>query len=208
MDIVERWSERIAQRVSPDEIDFAAAVGAAYAEGGRARENLFARKGVQPGAFGPGASAADLPAILHALAGARTAIMTLLRGPYVSDALIAGTLLTVARRDRGHGPAGPVSETATVAAPADQLPASELHAIEQALDQLSNRLQGAGFTEQRADQLAHALLAELMTEAPSAASFIDALTAAPALSRRRGPGPRGPRSGRRDNWPRPGIKGP
>jgi hypothetical protein len=34
MDVVQRWSERIAQRAAPDEADFAAEVGAAYAAGG------------------------------------------------------------------------------------------------------------------------------------------------------------------------------
>jgi hypothetical protein len=91
VDVVQRWSERIAQRVAPEEADFAADVGVAYAAGGQARKDLLPRPGVQPGAFGPGAYAADLPLILRGLADAANMLLAFLRSPYLSNTLAAAS---------------------------------------------------------------------------------------------------------------------
>ena len=93
MDVVERWSERIAQRFAPEEIDFAAEVGKAYATGGQARKDLLPRHNVQPGAFGAGAFATELPWVLQALDQASKALIAVLRSQYLGNALAAGSLL-------------------------------------------------------------------------------------------------------------------
>jgi hypothetical protein len=102
VEVVERWSKRIAERVTPEEIDFATAAGVAYAAGGRTRKNLLARPSVQPGAFGPGIYAVELPLILRALADAGKALLSLLGSPYLSNALATGSLIVALRA--GHGP--------------------------------------------------------------------------------------------------------
>ena len=158
MDVVQRWSERIALRVAPEEADFAAEVGTAYAAGGQARKDLQPRSGVQPGAFGPGAFAADLPLILRGLADSASMLLALLRSPYFSNALAAGSLLLAFRDDRRHKRAASARPGAPAAAesapgPAPQTgqqpapPASERQALESAFASLRDRLAAAGFEQ-------------------------------------------------------------
>jgi hypothetical protein len=183
VDVVQRWSERIAKRVAPAEADFAADVGVKYAEGGSARKGLLPRSSAQPGAFGPGSSLADLPLILRALADAGNWLLWLLRSPDLSNALAAGSLLIALRADRGHGqasePERPPARTATVPESPPPPTVSERQAVELALASLRDRLASAGFPRERAGQLARELLEELLTDAADAALFVDALTAVP-----------------------------
>jgi hypothetical protein len=186
VDVVQRWSERIAQRVAPEEADFAADVGVKYAEGGSARKGLLPRPSAQPGAFGPGSSPADLPLILRALADAGNWLLWLLRSPDLSNALAAGSLLVALRADHGHGqasePERPAARTATRPKSPPPPPVSERQAVELALASLRDRLSSAGFPRERAAQLARELLEELLTDAADAADaalFVDALTAVP-----------------------------
>ncbi len=168
MDVVQRWSERIARRVAPDEADFAAEVGAAYAAGGQARKDLLPRPGTQPGAFGPGANAADLPLILQGLAHAATALLAFLRSPYVGNALAAAGMVIAFRAERHHEQAAPQAT-----------PLAERQALETAFGSLRDRLASAGFTRARADELACDLLEELLADTAEAAQFVDALAAVP-----------------------------
>jgi hypothetical protein len=190
VDVVQRWSERIALRVAPEEADFAAEVGAAYAAGGQARKDLLPRPSTQPGAFGPGANAVDLPLILQGLADAARVLLAFLRSPYLSNALAAASLLIAFRADHRHeqatradrpaSPAGtePVSQSAPQVTPQPP-PLSERQALEAAFDSLRDRLASAGFDKARADHLAYELLEELLTDTAEAAQFVDALAAVP-----------------------------
>jgi hypothetical protein len=168
VDVVERWSERIAQRVAPDEADFAAEVGVAYAAGGQARKDLLPRSSTQPGAFGPGANAADLPLILQGLADTASALLAFLRSPFLSNALAAAGLLVAFRADHHHGQVAPQAT-----------PLGERQALEAAFESLRDRLASAGFSKARADDLAYELLEELLTDTAEAAQFVDALAAVP-----------------------------
>lgn len=168
MDVVQRWSERIAQRVAPEEADFAAEVGAAFAAGGQARKDLLPRSGTQPGAFGPGANAADLPVILQGLADAASALLAFLRSPFLGNALAAAGLLVAFRADHYHEQVAPQAT-----------PLSERQALEAAFESLRDRLASAGFNKARADHLAYELLEELLTDTAEAAQFVDALAAVP-----------------------------
>lgn len=189
MDVVQRWSERIAQRVAPEEADFAAEVGAAYAAGGQARKDLLPSPGVQPGAFGPGAYAVDLPLILRGLADAASMLLELLRSPYLSNALAAGSLLVAIRSDRYREQATETGEpgSRTGAGPEAQPapPASERQALERAFESVRDHLASAGFEQARAGQLAYELLAELLKDTAEAAQFVDALSAVPDGGARR-----------------------
>jgi hypothetical protein len=183
VDVVQRWSERIAQRVAPEEADFAAEVGVAYAAGGQARKDLLPRPGVQPGAFGPGAYAADLPLILRGLADAANMLLAFLRSPYLSNTLAAGSLLVAFRADHHYEQATEAGRTAFRAAaesePQPAPPVSERQALELAFESLRDRLASAGFDQARAGQLAGELLEELLTDTADAALFVDALAAVP-----------------------------
>jgi hypothetical protein len=182
VDVVQRWSERIALRVAPEEADFAAEVGAAYAAGGQARKDLLPRPGVQPGAFGPGALAADLPLILRGLADAAEMLLALLGSSYLSNALAAGSLLVAFRAghrqeqppERGR-PGFPAAEFASQSMPQT----SERQALKLAFASLRDRLVAAGFDQARADQLSCELLGELLTDTAEAAQFVKALAAVP-----------------------------
>jgi hypothetical protein len=187
VDVVQHWSERIAQRVAPEEADFAAEVGVAYAAGGQARKDLLPHPSTQPGAFGPGANAADLPLILQGLADAASALLAFLRSPYLSNALAAASLLVVFRADHHHEqatqagrPASPAagSQSAPQVAPLPP-PLSERQALEAAFRSLRDRLASAGLDKARADHLAYELLEELLTDTAEAAQFVDALAAVP-----------------------------
>ena len=180
VDVVERWSERIARRVVPEEADFAAEVGVAYAAGGQARRDLLPRPGVQPGAFGPGAYAADLPVILRGLADAANVLLSVLRSPYLSNALAAGSLLVAFRADHHHEQAAEVGQPASrTAAESEPPPVSERQTLELAFESLRDRLASAGFDQARAGQLGYELLEELLTDTAEAALFVEALAAVP-----------------------------
>lgn len=183
MDVVQGWSERIARRAAPEEADFAAEVGVAYAAGGQARKDLLPRPSVQPGAFGPGAYAADLPLILRGLADAASVLLALLRSPYLSNALAAGSLLLAFRADHRHEQAAeagrPASRTAAGPEPQQAPPVNERQALELAFESLRDRLTSAGFDQARVGHLAYELLEELLTDTEEAAEFVDALAAVP-----------------------------
>lgn len=183
MDVVQRWSERIARRAAPEEVDFAAEVGVAYAAGGQARKDLLPRASVQPGAFGPGAYAADLPLILRGLADAASMLVAFLRSPYLSNALAAGSLLVAFRSGHRHGQAAEAgraaSRPAAGAEPPPAPPANERQALESAFASLRDRLAAAGFDQARATELAYELLDELLMDTAGAAEFVAALAAVP-----------------------------
>lgn len=194
MDIAGQWAERIARRFTPAEADFAAEVGMAYAAGGSRRKDLFPGYDAQPGAFGPGSLASDLPMILNALAQAGTVLRSLLGSAYVANALTAAGLVVALRQGREHRTSGEPGEQAG-SPPADgssppltvpSPPASEREAVEQSFAALRGRLTAAGFDQARADELAYGLLEELLSDAASASLFIDALTAVPEESPRKG----------------------
>jgi hypothetical protein len=183
VDVVQRWSEAIARRTAPEEADFAAEVGMAYAAGGAARKELRPRPSVQPGAFGPGAFAADLPLILRALADTGNILLALLRSPYFGNAMAAGGLLAALRPAHHDGPrtatGPPAAQRPAEQEPGQPLPPSERQALELAFESLRDRLASAGFDPTRAGHLAHELLEELATDTTDAALFVAALTAVP-----------------------------
>jgi hypothetical protein len=182
VDVVQRWAQRIAQRLVPEEADFAAEVGAAYAAGGQARKALVPRPRVQPGAFGPGAYAADLPLIFHCLADSAHALLFVLRSTYLSNALAAASLLAALRAGRGSGPGAGAPEPVVAqgaAEPGPAPPVNEKQAVERAFESLCDRLKSAGFSQERSGRLAYELLEELLADAADAAAFVDALAAVP-----------------------------
>jgi hypothetical protein len=175
MDVAGEWTERIARRFAPEEAGFAAEIGVAYAAGGSRRRDLFPGDETQPGAFGPGGIVAELPMILHALAQAGPVLLGLLGSGYVGNAVGVAGLLVALRQGHRDKPAGEKDGQAI----ADPPSTSEREALEQSLQVLRGRLTDAGFAPSRANELAHGLLEEMLSDTASAAQFIDAITAAP-----------------------------
>ncbi|WP_141578884.1 hypothetical protein [Actinomadura sp. WMMA1423] len=100
MDAVADWTTRIAERVAPDEADFAAEVGRAYASGGKSRAALFPRPGAEPGGFGPADLVGDLPVILRALADSAESLRHLLATKELGNVVAIVTLAVAARQSR------------------------------------------------------------------------------------------------------------
>jgi hypothetical protein len=202
MDTVQLWSERIAQRLTPAETDFAADVGKAYASGGHDRKDLFPRHNAQPGAFGPGAMAMELPWILLALDHAGNAVLAVLRSQYLANTLAAGSLLVALRQDHDSQALPRNStqadrKTPPTAPGTPETPLNERQAVSFAFDSLSERLQATGFTLPRANELAFGLLEELLMDIAGATAFLNALGTATADEQRDNPGtaPHGIRNG-------------
>ena len=176
VDVVERWSVRIAQRVAPAEADFAAEVGAAYAAGGKARKELVPRPGVQPGAFGLGELGAYLPVVLRAVADAGSALLALLGSSFLGNGLAAGSLMVALRAARG-GKDGPGGHPATAGTGPPSVPEGQVVVL--AFESLRGRLKAAGFPPDQASALAFELLEELRADPADAAAFVRALSAVP-----------------------------
>jgi hypothetical protein len=175
MDVAGEWAERIASRFTPEELGFAAEVGTTYAAGGSRRRDLFPGDETQPGAFGPGGLIAELPMVLHALAQAGPVLLSLLGSSYLGNAVGVTSLLVALRQGHRDKSAGEKDEQAIAGLP----PANERQALEQSLKTLRGCLTEAGFAPPRANELAHGLLEEMLSDAASAAQFIDAITAVP-----------------------------
>jgi hypothetical protein len=215
--VVEVWSQRVACRVAPLEVDCAAEVGVAYAAGGRARRDLFEGSDVPPGAFGAGELAEALPLIIRSLAQAGDAISAMLSSAYLSNGLAAASLLVALKEHRAARSAASkrntdaggsqTVEAGTGSAPGVGFPGapglsqpaghqlSERELVDQAFGTLGERLRSAGFAAEQADQIAFDLLVEFLTDAAAAADadrFIAALSAVPDQP----PRPPGTRKGR------------
>lgn len=175
MDVAGEWAERIARRFTAEELGFAAEVGTAYAAGGSRRRDLFPGDETQPGAFGPGGFIAELPMVLHALAQAGPVLLSLLGSSYLGNAVGVTSLLVALRQGHRDKSDSEKDEQAIAGLP----PANERQALEQSLKTLRGRLTEAGFAPPRANELAHGLLEEMLSDAASAAQFIDAITAVP-----------------------------
>jgi hypothetical protein len=162
-------------RVAPAEADFAAEVGAAYASGGKARQELWPRASVQPGAFGPGTLGAYLPVFLRAVADAGGALLALLGSSYLSNGLAIGSLMVALRAGRSSRTEGKPPGAAGTGPP----PVPEGHAVVAAFEALRDRLVSAGFRPDQASQIALELLEELLTDPADATVFVRALSAVP-----------------------------
>ncbi|MEV5750655.1 hypothetical protein AB0L00_22775 [Actinoallomurus sp. NPDC052308] len=157
MDTVAEWAERIARRVAPDEIDFAADVGEAYAAGDGARRALFDRPGTEPGGFGPGSAAGELPVVLAALADTGRFIVHALSTQDVGN-LVAVASLLVSLRGARRPPADAPDDART--------------ALTRAYVELRDRLRAVGLPPDRAEHLAREILEEMVTDAVGAEDFL------------------------------------
>ncbi|MBD3147140.1 M48 family metalloprotease [Microbispora bryophytorum] len=176
MELVGAWSRRIAERLTPHEIDFAAEVGSAYAEGGERRRRLFTTgDGGETGGFGPGAEIGELPAILDALRAAADHLHT-----FLADGLIGNTLAVYALiQARRSGTTPSLERTATTGGPSApaELNPGQGRLLDQAIAVLTERLIAYGLSRERAEQQTYRLL-ETIFEPGNTPEEIQALLAA------------------------------
>lgn len=185
-DLVVDWSERIARRVAPDEIDSAGEMAAAYARGGRARRDLFRSSATGPGAFGATALAIVWPYVLRALHLMASELIAVLRDPALANAT-AVTALGLAWRERGSRAGDETARAARPAAPdtvAPASPASPASLASPAANRAVERLEHAltGMERILADDgiepheiRVEDLLAQLLTDPAAAAEFLQRL---------------------------------
>ncbi|MGI5327702.1 hypothetical protein [Actinomadura nitritigenes] len=208
MDAVADWATRIAERVAPDEADFAAEVGTAYAAGGRARAALFPRPGAEPGGFGPATVLGDLPVILRALGDSAESLRHLLATKELGNVVAIVTLAVAARQGRsaarkaGGGdpsegkPGGVPCNGEKVnrenpdiglssGGPAEEVAsggsgtAPEAGALESAHRQLWEQLVNGGMPPARAEMIAYELLLELLSDSGGGEEFLRRLKGEP-----------------------------
>ncbi|WP_432863432.1 M48 family metalloprotease [Microbispora rosea] len=171
MELVGAWSRRLAERLTPHEIDFAAEVGAAYAEGGERRRRLFdPGDGGETGGFAPGAGIGELPVILDALRAVAGHLHT-----FLADGMIGNTLAVYALIQARRGTETSSPERAAVRGPSSPGPSSpgpsspgrtdfgrtdpgQGRLLDQAIDLLTERLVAYGISRERAEQQTYRLL--------------------------------------------------
>ena len=173
-DVLDVWSERLAARVAPDEIDIAPDVFRAYAAGGSRRRALFAPPRADPGAFGAGL-AVVLPVIAAALESCATAICDFLAQDAVNTTVATAGLLVALRQLRQGRSAG--AETAHRSEPpaVEEAPPEVVEGAAASLGALAARLQESVATADRAEAMAAEVLAELARDPAGAAQFLAVL---------------------------------
>jgi hypothetical protein len=154
MDVVAGWAVRIATRVVPDELDFAAEVGQAYAAGGKARSDLFPRPGAEPGGFGVTAMTEELPVILQALADAAGTLRDLLATKELGNVVALVGLVVALRRGKSD------------------VKSPEAAALDTAQHDLRAGLENSGLPGPRAEEVAYDLLEELLSDPDGAREFL------------------------------------
>lgn len=186
-DVVANWADRLAARVAPDEIDFAADVLMAYLQGGTPRRQLFAGPRADPGAFGASLPLV-LPHVVDALAHCCLIVKGFLGDPAVNSAIAAANLMVALRQLRktessresatGTGATRPVDQGQI----ADSLNPGGAAATPEgvgraakAVTALTVCLRGASVTAAHADVTAGEVLTVLATDPRSATRLLDVL---------------------------------
>ncbi|MDN5749929.1 MAG: hypothetical protein L0H64_15665 [Pseudonocardia sp.] len=164
------WSERLARRVAPDEIDLAPDLAVAYATGGADRRALFDGPRADPGAFGAGA-AMFLPVVFDALAASYTVVKGFLGDPAVGSLLATASLVAAVRSRRagtGAPRTNPPGEDAEVARRADA-----------AVEEVRSQLEAKGAPSDLAADAAVSAVGVLAEDPAGAMLFLDDLARPP-----------------------------
>jgi hypothetical protein len=172
--LVVDWSERIARRVAPDEIDSAGEMAAAYARGGRARRDLFRSSASGPGAFGVTALAVVWPYVLRALHLMASELIAVLRDPALGNATAVAALGVAWRERRGDRAENEIARTAPAVpgtvSPGANRAVERLSHVQTAMERIFAD-NGISPPEIRVEEL----LAELLTDPIAAAEFLERL---------------------------------
>jgi Zn-dependent protease with chaperone function len=186
VELVGAWSRRLAERLTPHEIDFAAEVGSAYAEGGERRRRLFTTGDAgETGGFAPGAGIGELPAILDALRAAADHLHAFLADGMIGNTLAVYALIQARRSGKTPslertaatgGPSSPAQTNPAQTNPAQTNP-DQGRLLDQAIAVLMERLIAYGLSRERAEQQTYRIL-ETVFEPGNTLEEIQALLAA------------------------------
>lgn len=171
-DLLPAWSERLAARVAPDEVELAPDVAAAYAAGGVARRDLLAGPRADPGAFGAGLPLV-LPLVLDALGQCYEVARAFLADPAVNSTIATGSLLVAVQQQMRGRAVPPRAEEPRPAAAPDGAEAAERAMA--TLAAVADRLTRHGVDADRAAALAADVVRALAEDPPGATGFLDAL---------------------------------
>lgn len=169
--LVEEWSSRLAEEVSPDEAILAPTMAEAFIAGGRQRQQLFAEASGTLGGFGAGTLVLIVPALLSAIATAGPLLVQALSSPLADD--IVGALDNVvsllALRGEHRGP----EAAASPAAPQPDDPT--LAPVLKVLDAMQVEMRARGLSEEASQAAAYRSLRTLFADPPGATQFVRAV---------------------------------
>lgn len=161
MDINETWATKIAQEVTPEEIDIAPLMAQAFINGGQERDDLFRKaKGGTLGAFGVGDVSALIPWILKSIADAATAIYVLLSSGVLEKFLSAiKDLLSI------HDSLARKKQS-------ESLPDNPYAPLRRVVSAISKGLEEAKIPEDQRDLITYRILRVLLEDPQGAAVFV------------------------------------
>jgi hypothetical protein len=168
MDVVSIWSTKIAEEITPDEVDLAPLMAQAFVSGGRDRTELFHQaRGGALGGFGPGELAAIFPWILHSLATA---------GPVLSQVLAAieaGEKFPSAVKGLLSLP-DMVARRKQIAS----LPDDPYASLKHSAAVISHELKPTKISDEQRELISYRILMALLTDPRSAAEFVRGIASA------------------------------
>ncbi|MEI7557262.1 hypothetical protein [Candidatus Chlorohelix sp.] len=172
MNLIENWAVKIAAEITPNEIDLAPDMTAAYLAGGESRDQLYMQsKGGGLGGFGSGEVQVIFPIILSCITAASSAIVAILCAPQV------GTILAVIKS---------VLEIKDIAGRqkkvSEELPEHAYGSLKQTLDAFSTGLKSVGYTQDQCDILTYRFMATLLEDPKSAQDFVKPFSASSKLN--------------------------
>ena len=166
--IVEEWSFRLAEAVSPDEAILAPTMAEAFIAGGRQRAQLFSESSGVLGGFGAGGLILVIPGLLSAIAAVGPLLIAALSSPLTGG--LVGALdncleLLAIREERqkaGH--------------PAAALPPdSDLAPVLKVLDTMQTEMRAKGVSAEASEAAAYRSLRTLFADPSGATQFVRAV---------------------------------
>jgi hypothetical protein len=171
-DVVSVWSLRIAEEVTPYEVDLAPDMAYAFIAGGKDREELLRQSEGVPGAFGPDIVIALFPLILSAIETVGPRLLHFL-STVVNQSQDISAFATALNSLVSVGSHFNRKKQA------ESLPDDRYAPLKKVSDELSEELAKAGIDQDRADLITYRVL-KVMIEDPSGASqFTKAVTQVP-----------------------------
>ena len=169
--IVEEWSYRLAENVSPDEAMLAPTMAEAFIAGGKQRQQLFEESSGILGGFGAGTLVLIVPTVLSAIAAVGPLLIQALSSPLTGD--IVGALenvvaLLTLREEHKESASSPAP-----ALPPPDDPA--LAPVMKVLDAMQTEMRAKGLSDEASQAAAYRSLRTLFTDPTGATEFVQAV---------------------------------
>ena len=159
---ISRWAVGLAAAATPDEVDIAPEVAAAYAAGGRDRAELFETRDAVPSGFDAGAVLTVLPYILSAVAAAGSVLFGILNGGVIGEFKNAVELWDLLRHRNPNGPASAGDDRA-------------YHGLVIVADIFETELARAGIEPVRRESIIYRAVRRLLEDQEGTREFLDAI---------------------------------